>query len=61
MDVFLWFLQKSASEQATALSANSELFIVYVALSLIIKRSVFLLAFFILCMDRDWETIKTHP
>ncbi len=50
MDMFSWFLQKSASEQATALSANSELFIAYVALSLIIKRSVFLLAFFISCL-----------
>ncbi len=50
MDIFSWFLQKSASEQVTALSANSELFIAYVALSLIIKRSVFLLAFFISCL-----------
>jgi len=49
MDIFVWFLQKNASVLAVAQSANSQVFIAYIFLCVFIKRSVFLLAFFISC------------
>jgi hypothetical protein len=51
MDIFVWFLQKNASALAVAPNnLNSLLFIAYVVLCLIIRRPVFLLAFFMSCM-----------
>jgi len=52
MDIFQWFLQKSGSVLTLhhQLNVNSELFITYLVLSLLIKRASFLAAFFFSCM-----------
>lgn len=57
MDIFQWFLQKSGSELTLHLqsNANSELFIVYVMLCLIIKKPPYLMAFFISCLFFEWS------
>ena len=50
MDLFVWFLQKNASALAVSQSENSLILFAYLALSLLIKRSSFMAAFFMSCM-----------
>ncbi len=51
MDLFLWFRHANESALAAAVqSESSYLLIAYIALSLLIKRSSFMAAFFMSCM-----------